>query len=186
MLLAVFSSQGGLELKEGQHVGAATRDWPQKWHRRVESIMESLMQAKDLQAEIGHEEDSSAAYWVLSAFCMLIEAGRVSLPHAEKVLHVGRSLHDATCVMCLQLYACVAGAIPAGQGLRRWNLQIAISRCFQHVACSGLQPFLNAKELKKFMESTNFKFVEKEARTWKMLHCYFYHALYFCERRYRN
>ena len=70
MLLAGFSSQGGLELKEGQHVGAATRDWPQKWHRRVESIMESLMQAKDLQAEIGHEEDSFAAYWIVLASCM--------------------------------------------------------------------------------------------------------------------
>lgn len=74
------------------------------------------MQAKDLQAEIGHEEDS---YWILLASCMLIEAGRVSLPLAEKVLHVGRWLHDVACVMCLELYACLAGAIPAGQGLRR-------------------------------------------------------------------
>lgn len=57
------------------------------------------MQAKDLQAEIGHEEDSFAAYWIVLASCMC---------------HV----FTAVC-MCLQLYACVAGAIPAGQGLRR-------------------------------------------------------------------
>ena len=32
--------------------------------------MESLMKAKDLQAEIGHEEDSFAAYWIVLASCM--------------------------------------------------------------------------------------------------------------------
>ena len=52
------------------------------------------MQAKDLQAEIGHEEDSFAAYWIVLASCMC---------------HV----FAAVCT------ACVAGAIPAGQGLRR-------------------------------------------------------------------
>ena len=44
--------------------------------------MESLMQAKDLQAEIGHEEESSAAYWIVLASCTVY-------------------------VMCFQLYACV-------------------------------------------------------------------------------